>query len=224
MSPPPALSSSNSPPENASVSVETPILKTHPISPTDLRDFQNQPPPVQKLIETCLLLSDRRLDYEYGSADPKNGGLDCSGFVHYALRQQGLKAVPRQANEFYLWVRKTRQFSAVLSHNPKTPELDDLKPGDLLFWTGTYNVKRDPPVTHVMIYLGRLKSDGRRVMAGASEGRRFMGRVTEGATVFDFEIPKPGGGGGQFVGYGPVPGLRETGHTHSTATVSKTVD
>ncbi|MDX2226655.1 MAG: NlpC/P60 family protein [Verrucomicrobiae bacterium] len=188
-----------------------PVLTTYPISPSDLREFDTQPAAIRDLIETCLRLTDRRLDYEYGSADPKNGGMDCSGFVHYVLRQQGIEKVPRQANEFYLWVRKIRNFQAVLSHNPKTPELDDLRPGDLLFWTGTYDVKRDPPVTHVMIYLGRLKKDGTRVMAGASEGRRFLGKVTEGVTVFDFEIPKPGRGNGQFVGYSSIPGLTKTG-------------
>jgi cell wall-associated NlpC family hydrolase len=37
-------------------------------------------------------------------------------------------------------------------------ELDDLKPGDLLFWRGTYNIDRDPPYhAHRLIYLGQEK-------------------------------------------------------------------
>ncbi|MEI9999248.1 MAG: hypothetical protein WDO13_08775 [Verrucomicrobiota bacterium] len=40
-----------------------------------------------------------------------------------------------------------------------------LKPGDLLFWENTYKPERQPPITHVMIFLG-----GRR--AGAlADGR-----------------------------------------------------
>ena len=51
------------------------------------------------------------------------------------------------------------------------------KPGDLLFWTGTYSVERDPPVTHTMIYLGEEKKSGKPIMVGASDGRTYEGRT-----------------------------------------------
>jgi hypothetical protein len=75
-----------------------------------------------------------------------------------------------------------------------------------MFWSGTYNVTRDPPVTHVMIYLGLNRRTGRRVMVGASEGRRFDEISRYGVSVFDFEMPRAGGDA-RFLGYAAIPGL-----------------
>ena len=135
--------------------------------------------------------------------------MDCSGFIYYVLKQNGYDAVPRQANEQYVWVRKAGNFRAVLSHKADSFELDELKPGDLMFWTGTYATDRDPPVTHTMIYLGKEKETGNRVMAGSSDGRSYHGVQRWGVSVFDFRpapIPERGKSGPQFVGYGAIPG------------------
>ncbi len=187
--------------------------KPSSLEPSDLKDFDANPPEVQALLRNALGLTKLGLKYTYGSADPKNGGMDCSGTIFYLLRQAGLASTPRQANLFYAWVRKEGQFHAVLSTSNDSFEFDDLKPGDLLFWTGTYDVERDPPVTHVMIYLGRQVSDNRRVMVGASEGRRYNGSGRYGVSVYDFQLPGfplPKGMKGdssKFVGYGRIPGL-----------------
>ena len=45
-----------------------------------------------------------------------------------------------------------------------------LQPGDLLFWEHTYKPQRKPPVTHVMVYLGRGER-GELLMAGAQNSR-----------------------------------------------------
>jgi hypothetical protein len=177
---------------------------------TDLRDYDAQPPGVQRLIARALDLTRENLSYQYGSSDPKNGGMDCSGTVYYLLSDAGLKDVPRDSSGMYKWVWTQGRFRSVVSPNPDTFELAPLKPGDLLFWTGTYDVDRDPPVTHVMIYLGVNRLTGRRVMVGASEGRRFNDVSRYGVSVFDFEMPKHEKGDtgtSRFVGYGAVPGL-----------------
>ena len=98
-----------------------------------------------------------------------------------------MKDVPRDASGQYVWVRKAGNFRAVLSSDLDSFELDELKPGDLLFWTGTYDVEKDPPVTHTMIYLGTKKEDGKPVMLGASDGRSFEGKRMFGVSVFDFK-------------------------------------
>ena len=66
-----------------------------------------------------------------------------------------------------------------------------------------------PPVTHVMMYLGRLKKNDKPVMFGASNGRTFEGKKQNGVSVFDFRMPRKVKTGRQskFVGYGPVPGI-----------------
>jgi hypothetical protein len=93
-----------------------------------------------------------------------------------------------------------------------TFELEELKPGDLLFWTGTYAIERDPPITHAMIYLGRKKGSNQRIMVGASDGRTYEGESRYGVSIFDFKIPKPaktneGRMSPNFIGYGQIPGL-----------------
>jgi len=89
-----------------------------------------------------------------------------------------------------------------------------LKPGDLLFWTGTYSIQRDPPITHAMIYLGREKKTGMRVMVGASDGRTYQSQQRFGVSVFDFKMPRADNGEiengktrPRFVGYAHIPGL-----------------
>jgi len=70
--------------------------------------------------------------YQWGGMRP--GGFDCSGLVHYAYRQAGVK-VPRTARQQYKAVRALY--------------VDQLAPGDLVFFTmpGKF-------VSHVGIYLG----------------------------------------------------------------------
>jgi len=176
-----------------------------------LQEFSEQPEKIQSLIETSLELTRQNLTYTYSSADPANGGMDCSGFIYYVLTQAGLKDVPRDASGQYSWVRKAENFRAVISRRLDGFELDELKPGDLLFWSGTYKTEHDPPVTHTMIYLGREKETGNRVMVGSSDGRSYHGLQRWGVSVFDFKqaaaSPSPGSGAPQFIGYGAIPGL-----------------
>lgn len=180
------------------------------LAPEQLQEFSQQPEKIQGLIEAALELTRQNLTYTYSSADPANGGLDCSGFVYYVLTQAGLKDVPRDASEQYSWVRKANNFRAVISRNLDGFELDELKPGDLLFWSGTYKTDRDPPVTHTMIYLGREKETGDRVMVGSSDGRSYHGLQRWGVSVFDFKPapanPTPGREAARFIGYGAIPG------------------
>ncbi|MDL5055224.1 NlpC/P60 family protein [Oscillatoria laete-virens NRMC-F 0139] len=181
---------------------------TSSLSVNDLRNFEANSPAVRKLLSDSLALTRRKLSYRYGSADPKRGGMDCSGFIHYVLIEQGLDKVPRMSHDLYTWVEKNGNLHVVKSTNPQSPEMHQLRPGDLLFWSGTYNVKRWPPITHVMIYLGRTKDTNNPVMVGASSGRRYQGRARHGVSVFDFRFPNPRyEGKAKFVGYGAIPGL-----------------
>ncbi len=177
-----------------------------------MQDFSAQPPKVQALIESSLALTRQNLTYTFSSADPANGGMDCSGFIYYVLTQAGLTDVPRDSSGQYSWVRKAGNFQAVISRRLDGFELDDLKPGDLLFWSGTYTTSHDPPVTHTMLYLGREKETGNRVMVGSTDGRSYHGQKRWGVSVFDFNAvpsasPSPGAASPRFIGYGSIPGL-----------------
>ena len=151
------------------------------IAPNEIDDFDENPEPVRKLLGDALELTKRNLDYSYGSADPSNGGMDCSGFIYYVLRENGVNDVPRDASEQYVWVRKAGNFRAVLSRELDSFELDELKPGDLLFWIGTYSRgarsagyphhdlsregKEDRQVDH-----GRARATGGPMKANSSSG------------------------------------------------------
>jgi len=222
-SPVPAASSkiiSSSVPATTSSATEN---KVATLTVEDLLEYDEQPEVIKRLIAQGLALTNLNLTYKYGSSDPKNGGMDCSGTVYYLLGQAGLKDVPRDASGMYKWAWKQGRFQSVVSLYADTFELDRLKPGDLLFWTGTYRVDRDPPVTHVMIYLGTNRHNGHRVMLGASEGRPFEGKSRYGVSVFDFKLPGANrkrdslstvAAGteleARFIGYSPVPGLNSS--------------
>ncbi|HYY27481.1 MAG TPA: NlpC/P60 family protein [Chthoniobacterales bacterium] len=209
--PTPSPEPGGSPPQNTPVNAAPPAS----IKPEKLSGFSRQPAEVQQLIRSSLTLTERNLTYKYGSADPTSGGMDCSGFIFYVLTNAGYKDVPRDSAGQYVWVRKSGNFRAVLGRSLDSFEFEDLKPGDLLFWSGTYAVDREFPITHVMIYLGKEKSTGKPVMVGSTDGRTYDGIRRFGVSVFDFKLPsgKPNNGDpdltARFEGYGKIPGLTE---------------
>ena len=181
------------------------------ITTSEIEGFDSFPPKVQSIINYALELTTKELAYQFGSCDPKNGGMDCSGTVQHILTHLGYRA-PRQSNTLYLWVRKNGNLYEVDSPRKITEEqMSHLKPGDLVFWEGTYNVnKRFPATSHVMIYIGKRKSDGKPLMVGASSGRSYQGKARHGVSIFDFRLPRSTSSA-KFVGYGPVPGVKSLG-------------
>lgn len=178
------------------------------IATSELADFDKQPEEVQALIRAALDLTAQKLTYIFGSHDPARGGMDCSGAIHYLLTKAGLSDTPRQSDQICEWIirqgnfRRTAQADS-LDH----AELSSLRPGDLLFWSGTYNAtRRKTPVTHVMLYLGKHKTTGKPIIFGASDGRRYEGQKRTGVSLFDFVLPKESSPANLY-GYGAVPGL-----------------
>lgn len=191
-------------------SAEEPVkpAKVSTISTQELSDFESQPASVQRLITRALELTRQNLTYRFASSEPKAGGMDCSGTIYHLLQASGLSEAPRQSDEICLWVKEKSR----LQLTPEAHSLDDavfaqLRPGDLLFWTGTYaSTERKLPVTHVMLFIGHRKSDGHPVIFGASDGRTYQGQSQCGVSIFDFELPKPGAKA-SFYGFGTVPGI-----------------
>ena len=186
------------------------------VDPQSLAEFPAQPARIQDLIVKALDLTKLDLTYTYGSSDPAQGGMDCSGTIYHLLNANGFKNVPRDSSGQYAWVRKEGRFFSVVSRRADSFEFSDLKPGDLMFWTGTYQTGRDIPISHVMLYLGVEKKRKQRVMFGSSDGRSYDGVQRWGVSVFDFKMPRveegdaaPAKPGPVFVGYGRIPGLRE---------------
>ena len=183
------------------------------VMPTDqIAESPSYPAQVRKIIDFGLYLAARHLPYKYASADPGKGGMDCSGFVHYVLAHSGIADAPRDAREQYAWVRKAGNFKTVLAQRDDTFELDELQPGDLLFWASNFGVSRDPDIIQTMIYIGRDKTTNARLMIGASERGTFNGQAKSGVSVFDFRVGRARQSKGEetapvFVGYGHIPSL-----------------
>ena len=184
------------------------------VEPGAIAEFTSQPERIQRLITSALDLTKLNLTYTFGSSEPSSGGMDCSGTIYYLLRSLGFQDVPRDSGGQYVWARKKGSFFAVVSTKPDSFEFKDLLPGDLLFWTGTYQVERDIPISHVMLYLGTEKRTGKRIMFGSSDGRSYDGLQRWGVGVFDFKMPRTDAANLEkhrvdFVGYARIPGLRE---------------
>lgn len=158
---------------------------------------------VKKLIARAMIISRQRLNYRFGSNSPRYGGMDCSGVIQYLLWVTAHIHSPRDARDIYLWVEREGVMHHVYhAYYHSSPQLRYLRPGDLLFWTGTYHTYRRPPITHVMLYIGKDKH-GHPLMFGATEGT-YYGRIVRGVGVFDFTLPAPDERA-KFVGYGCIP-------------------
>lgn len=143
-----------------------------------------------------------------GSQTPSSGGMDCSGTIYYLLRQNGIQEVPRSSYAQYQWVQEKETFHPMDISLSEEAKWDGLVPGNLLFWTGIYTTKgRNPPISHVMIYLGKRKSTGNPVMFGASDARTYEGRQRWGVGVFDFVLPAKKSKA-KFIGYADIPQFR----------------
>ena len=199
-------------PEKAQPKVEEktkpPPAAVSSIASDELADFDHYTPELKALVEDSLALTHLNLAYTFGGSSPTDGGMDCSGTIYYLLTQRGIKDVPRSSDEICEWVRER----SGLHLAPDGVELSNeafsaLRPGDLLFWTGTYEtLPRKLPVSHIMMYLGTLKSNGKPVVVGSSDGRSFQGSRRSGVSVFDFSMPRAGSKAA-FYGYGTIPGL-----------------
>lgn len=165
----------------------------------ELSNFESNPPKIKLLIQRGLELTQQQLSYQYGSADPSLKGMDCSGTIYYLLTTLGVQSVPRSSNDLYNWVITKGVFY------PANKGMSKLRPGDLLFWTGTYAAPNNSYVTHVMIYIGKNLA-GEPLMLGSSNGRTYKGEKIYGVSVFDFLISSSQSDN-HFVGYSCIPQL-----------------
>lgn len=209
---PPMIKPAESP--SASPIAKKAVTPKATISIPEVADSPSYPSEIKKVIDLGLDLTTQNLGYRINSADPGSRGMDSSGFVYYVLSKCGVKDVPRDAREQYIWVRRAGNFQAVLAQRDDSFELDALRPGDLLFWASNYGVSRDPDITQTMIYLGREKGTNQRIMIGAGERLAYKGQSRSGVNVFDFKVARAKSksnneSGPVFVGYGRVPGLPE---------------
>lgn len=120
----------------------------------------------------------------------ENWTMDCSNTVRYTYQKVFDKELPRISYDQYIAAKK----SGVFHKAPVTPNgsVDTealrkaLRMGDVLFWENTYNVDRDPPVSHVMVYLGKNKANNMKMFGAGTFGK---GEQTNsgGVDVYPFD-------------------------------------
>lgn len=173
--------------------------------PQPPRKFFGEPEPAPQTRQLVTVIRDRaetitqfRLPYKFGGDHPSEGGMDCSGTMQFLLSGIGFDSMPRTSFEQYEWLRKNR----TLHHSKSIPERmggkKGIKPGDLIFWGGTYNSGHK--VSHVMIYLGQ-NNDGTHYMFGA-RGKKKKGLTGAGVDIFELAS----GYQKSLIGYGSLPG------------------
>ncbi len=191
-----------------------PLAQAAPIvAGSDLRGFDELSEGRRELIEAAIKASGEvaGMPYKYSGNGAAEGGFDCSGAMYHVLRKADLKP-PRTSADQFLWVRENSKLHPVpLAARDITHEsFAALQPGDLLFWTGTYEPDdaRLVKITHVAMFLGYEKKDGRAVMINATDGRTYRGAKVNGYGVCDFRVPAADSKS-RLVGYGTPPGLAE---------------
>jgi cell wall-associated NlpC family hydrolase len=114
--------------------------------------------------------------YKLGGTNPEKG-VDCSGLVHYVYKQSVNIDLPHSAKE--------------LSQNGAPVKLDDLQPGDLVFF---HTLKKH--FSHVGIYAG----DGKFVHADSRQAKvvivsnidtHYWARHFDGARRLPLDLPTP---------------------------------
>lgn len=183
------------------------------ITTGELREFDGLPEDRKKLIQKAIDVAKDSawLPYKFGGSSPADGGFDCSGAMYFVMNEMDLDPPRTSANQ-YLWIKEEGRLHEIPL---EVTEMDDksmekLTPGDLLFWGGTYAPTdgRKVNVTHVALYLGHEKKDGRAVMINATDGRSYRGSKANGYGVYDFSLPREGSRT-VFMGYGTPPGIAE---------------
>lgn len=159
-------------------------------------------PTIECLRAEAHALAKKGLKYQFGSDDPKSGGLDCSATVQYLYSSLGIQGVPRTSYLQYEWLKKAGTLHEVKGKNSTRQLLKRLRPGDLIFWGGTW--KSGHKVSHVMIYLGHNPNTGEHFVFGA-RGKRVEGLLGSGVDVFVLNPER-----GTLVGHGRVPGMRNS--------------
>lgn len=121
--------------------------------------------------------------------------MDCSNAARYLVRETRGIELPRTASEQYNYVRRNGRLKRAGGLFGGVPDTSwwakRLQPGDLLFWEHTYKPRRKPPVTHVMVYLGRGEG-GELLMAGSQNSR--------GVGIYKLKPRVAYGGHGGFLG------------------------
>jgi cell wall-associated NlpC family hydrolase len=154
-----------------------------------------------RFLQEARALGDEGIEYDEDWRPPGESRawtMDCSNTTRYLYKVTTGIQLPRTASDQYYYLHLQGKAWEV-------PEASDgwadgnflrrnLKPGDLLFWENTYRPERQPPITHVMVFLG-TNDRGQWIMAGSQTSRGGEhNRRNGGPDIYVFRPSQPCGG------------------------------
>jgi cell wall-associated NlpC family hydrolase len=166
-----------------------------PASSTSASDWGN------RFLRQARFLGDQGIEYDDDWRPPGEShawAMDCSNTARYLYKVTTGIELPRTASDQYYYLHlqgKAWDVPQLANGLPDTVYLrENLKPGDLLFWENTYRPEREPPITHVMVFLG-TNAQGQWIMAGSQTSRGGEhNRPNGGPDIYVFRPSQPCGG------------------------------
>ncbi|MCG9876174.1 MAG: C40 family peptidase [Leptospiraceae bacterium] len=117
--------------------------------------------------------------------------MDCSNTARYTYQEIFQRQIPRTSLDQYLFAKNQSLFYPIVWETEKELTrkilLRKLKAGDLLFWKNTTNVQANPPISHVMIYLGRDNSDKMFMFGASTSARSQATQKSGGIGIYPFD-------------------------------------
>jgi cell wall-associated NlpC family hydrolase len=154
-----------------------------------------------RFFQQARQLGNQGIEYDEDWRPPgeaRSWAMDCSNTARYLYKVTANIQLPRTASDQYYYLHlQGKAWDAPLNEQGfvDTQFLrSHLKPGDLLFWENTYRPERQPPITHVMVYLG-VNEKGQWIMAGSQSSRGGEhNRRNGGPDIYVFRPSQPCGG------------------------------
>ena len=154
-----------------------------------------------RFLQQARLLGNQGIEYDEDWRPPGESHawtMDCSNTTRYLYKVTTGIQLPRTASDQYYYLHlqgKAWDVPQLANGFADTEYLrHNLKPGDLLFWENTYRPERQPPITHVMVFLG-TNAQGQWIMAGSQTSRGGEhNRANGGPDIYVFRPSQPCGG------------------------------
>jgi LysM repeat protein len=187
--------------------------------PSEKPTTESSPPLRDRFLTEVKRLAEKRIGYNekwHPPGEPARWVMDCSNTTRWLYRRVAAIELARTASSQYYELQQQNRAWLAPRNNGQTLSAAALarylRVGDLLFWEHTYKPQRTPPITHVMIYLGR-DPKGRLLMAGSQTSSGLYNPEGSGPDVYYFDPQGPRGGyrtglfgmshvEGRFVAYG----------------------
>ena len=154
-----------------------------------------------RFTQEARLLGNQGIEYDEDWRPPGEAHswvMDCSNTTRYLYKVTTGIQLPRTASDQYYYLHLQNKAWDVPQASNGFADCnflrENLKPGDLLFWENTYRPERQPPITHVMVFLG-TNDKGQWIMAGSQTSRGGEhNRRNGGPDIYVFNPTQPCGG------------------------------